>query len=161
MQQIFSWLRPRPTPRSSHLEFGAYGERLAVEFLKRRGYRIVVTNFVAPIGVGLHGRRVTGELDIIAIDESAGDSVFAFVEVKTRRSATVAAPEAAVDLRKQRQIIRAARVYLRLMSLTNEPYRFDVVSIIGQGGAPAEITLLRGYFTEASFFQSQWWSRGF
>ena len=41
------------------------------------------------------------------------------------------APERAVDLRKQRQIARAARRYRRLMNVTGEVYRYDVVFYMG------------------------------
>ena len=53
-------------PRPSHLALGEYGERLVAEYLKRQGYRIVATNFTAPIGHGKDGRQVTGEIDIVA-----------------------------------------------------------------------------------------------
>src|ERR1051326_4973967 len=98
----------RSGPTSQHLALGARGERLALEHLKQQGYRIAVTNFTAPIGYGLSGRAITGEIDIIAYDESTHPPTLAFIEVKTRTSAEVAAPEAAVNLRKQRQITRAA-----------------------------------------------------
>jgi len=148
-----------PAPAAQHLALGALGERMAVEHLKRNGYRIVATNFVAPIGRSLTGRQVTGEIDIIAYDESAGTPTLAFIEVKTRTSADVAAPQAAVDLRKQRQITRAARVYRRILRIEGEPHRYDVVSVIAAPAARAEVTLLRGYFTEERFRHSGWWSK--
>jgi putative endonuclease len=150
-----------PEPAARHLALGAYGERLALEYLKQCGYRMVATNFVAPIGHNLQGRPITGEIDIIAYDESGADPTLAFIEVKTRASADIAAPQAAVDLRKQRQIIRAARIYRRLVRVEEEPYRYDVVSVLAAPGAPAEVMLLRGYFTEESFYRSRWWSREF
>jgi putative endonuclease len=145
--------------RTPHLQPGASGERLAAEYLKRRGYRVVVTNFVAPLGRGLAGRALTGEIDIIAYDDATPTPTLVFVEVKTRSRADFAPPEAAVDLRKQRQIIRAARVYRRMLLLTDEPCRYDVVSIVvGEGAAPG-VMLLRGYFTEERFKRGGWWSR--
>src|SRR5574341_95760 len=116
--------------RASHLALGEFGERLAVEYLQRQGYRVVATNFITPIGHSLTGRQITGEIDIVAYDESAQPFTLAFIEVKTRSSSEIAAPEAAVDVRKQRQIIRSARVYRRITDVSDEPYRYDVVSVI-------------------------------
>ncbi len=149
----------RSAPVSQHLALGVRGERLALEHLKQQGYRIAATNFTAPIGHGLSGRAITGEIDIIAYDDSTQPPTLAFIEVKTRASAKVAAPEAAVNLRKQRQIARAARVYRRLLRLEGEPYRYDVVSVLVRPQAAAEITLLRRYFTEERFRRSAWWAQ--
>lgn len=148
-------------PRPSHLELGEFGERMAVEYLKRQGYRIVATNFIAPIGHSLTGRQVTGEIDIIAYDESARPFTLAFVEVKTRSSGEIAAPEAAVDVRKQRQIIRATRVYRRITGVSEEPYRYDVVSVIIKPDAGPAVTLRRGYFSEQRYSRSVWGKRDF
>lgn len=145
-------------PTATHLALGSFGEQAAVAYLKRNGYRLVATNFTAPIGYSLLGRPVTGEIDIIAYDEAAIDPMLVFLEVKTRSSARFAAPEAAVDRRKQRQIIRAARVYRRMLDLINEPYRYDVVTILVEAGR-AEVSLLDNYFSEASFARSQWHRR--
>jgi putative endonuclease len=164
MANLFRNLRRlirRPAPGAQHLALGVYGEQHALEYLKRRGYQVVATNFVAPIGHSLNGRVITGEIDIIAYDESADHPTLAFVEVKTRTSAEIAAPQAAVDRRKQRQIIRAARVYRRIMQVEDEAYRYDVLGVLAAPNAPPEMTLLRGYFTEESFRRSRWWSREF
>ncbi|HZS08479.1 MAG TPA: YraN family protein [Blastocatellia bacterium] len=148
-----------PGASASSVELGAYGERLAIDHLKRQGYRIVATNYTAPIGRSLAGRVVTGEIDIIAYDESGAETTLAFIEVKTRASAEFALPQAAVDVRKQRQIARAARVYRRILQLEGEPYRYDVASVIAVPGAPPEIAILKAYFTETRFSRSGWWSR--
>ncbi len=142
---------PNPDSAPSHLELGERGEELANRFLIQNGYRIVTTNFVTPIGYSRNGRQITGEIDIIAYDVSSKPFVLAFVEVKTRRSAEIAAPQSAVDLRKQRQIVRTARVYRRLMAIEDEPFRYDVVSIIIRPVEKFEATLLRGYFSERRF----------
>ncbi len=146
---------------STHLALGEYGEQLAREYLKQQGYRIVATNFIAPIGYSLQGRQVTGEIDIIAYDESQPPYTLVFIEVKTRSSSEIAAPQAAVDSRKQRQIIRAARVYRRIIEVWNEPYRYDVVSVLVATEAEPEIKLLRGYFAEQQFNRSRWHAREF
>ena len=69
--------------RAAHLELGERGERAALEYLKgRKGYEIVATNFLVPLGRGLRSQKLTGEIDIIAYD---GDTLV-FIEVKTRTS---------------------------------------------------------------------------
>src|SRR5205823_4987162 len=88
-------------------ELGASGERLAVRFLENNGYRVVLSNFKVPVGRNSKGAQVTGEIDIIALD---GETL-CFVEVKTRRSDEFTPLTSNVDLRKQRQIIRTAKVY--------------------------------------------------
>jgi putative endonuclease len=142
--------------RPSHLALGEYGERMVVDSLKRQGYRIVAVNFIAPIGHSRGGRQITGEIDIVAYDESARPFTLAFIEVKTRSSDEFAAPETAVDIRKQRQIIRAAYVYRRINEVSEEPYRFDVASVLVKPGVAPSVTLRRGYFSEQRFIRSQW-----
>ncbi len=145
----------------SHLEIGERGERLAADFLQKNDYRIVAANFVAPIGYNRNGRQITGEIDLIAYDESSLPYNLAFVEVKTRTSVEIALPESAVDLRKQRQIVKASRVYRRIMSIENELYRYDVVSIVLEPDKRPHIAILRGYFSEQRYEHSRWLSQKF
>ena len=138
--------------RAAHLELGERGERLALDYLTDyEGYQIVATNFRVPLGRGLRGQKLTAEIDVIAYDEDT----LAFVEVKTRTSDDVVTPERAVDLRKQRQIARAARRYRQLMRVYQEPYRYDVVTVV-PGAAGDEIELLRGYFDDRVFQRSRY-----
>ena len=98
------------------------------------------------------------EVDIVAYE----GPVLCFVEVKTRRSDWFTAPESNVDLRKQRQITRAARAYRRLLGLSGAPTRFDVVSVIlpppdADGRQPApRVQLLRNFWTEEKFRKRRW-----
>lgn len=105
---------------------GEAGEKLAAQFLVKSGYRLVLANFKIPIGRNSRGAAVTGEIDLIAFDAD----ILCFVEVKTRSSAEFAAPVAAVDLRKQRQITRTARMYRKTFRLEGIKFRYDVVSIV-------------------------------
>lgn len=125
---------------------------MALEFLKNyEGYQIVVTNFRVPLGRGMRGQKLSAEIDVIAYD---GDTL-AFVEVKTRTSDDLAAPERAVDLRKQRHIARAARRYRQLMKVHEEPYRYDVVTVLPRASGD-DIELLRGYFDDRVFHRSRY-----
>jgi putative endonuclease len=144
--------RRREVARAAHLELGVRGERLALEYLRDyEGYRIVATNFQVPLGRGVRGQKLTAEIDVIAYD----DDTLAFIEVKTRTSDDLIAPERAVDLRKQRQIARAARRYRQLMKVYQEPYRYDVVTVL-PGEPGDEIELLRGYFDDRVFQRSRY-----
>jgi putative endonuclease len=144
--------RRRPQVRARHLELGARGERTALDYLRDyEGYEIVATNFLVPLGRGLRGQKQTAEIDVIAYDEGT----LAFIEVKTRMSDDLVATERAVDLRKQRQIARAARRYRQLMKVYQEPYRYDIVTVKPME-AGDEIELLRGYFDDRVFQRSRY-----
>lgn len=151
-----TWRKTVEPRRAAHLRLGEYGEQLAVAHLKRQGYRIVATNFTTPLGRSLQGRALSAEIDIIAYDDQ---NMLVFLEVKTRSRADIALPQAAVDLRKQRQIVRAGRIYRRMLQLTNEPYRYDVVSVLVRDRQRPEIALLRDYFHEARFARARWYGR--
>jgi putative endonuclease len=96
------------------------------------------------IGRSPSGRRVWGEIDIVAYD---GD-VLTFVEVKTRRGEGRYPAEASVDARKRRLLEASARRYRRTMGVGDEPFRFDVVSVIARHTGPPRVALTRDYFRE-------------
>lgn len=131
---------------------GELGETLAAEFLVRNGYQLVLANFKIPIGRNSRGVSVSGEIDLIALDES----VLCFVEVKTRSSDEFAAPIAAVDLRKQRQIIRTARMYRKTFRLETIKFRYDVVSIVLQKDAKPKIEIFKNFWHESKFRKKFW-----
>ena len=159
-----------PETTTQSLDLGRRGEELAAAYLQQLGFRIVAANFTVPVGRNRREAVVSVELDLVAYE----GPVLCFVEVKTRASDWFAPPTANVDLRKRRQIMRAARVYRRMFGLTDERYRYDVVSIVlpadpatDRADAPdaeaatLQIELLRGYWTEEKFrqrrqYQSYW-----
>jgi putative endonuclease len=147
--------------KDDHLVLGSRGEILAAEYLRQHGYRLVATNFTTPIGYSLSGRQITGEIDLIAYDETQIPYILTFIEVKTRTRVEVATPQAAVDRQKQRHIIKAARIYRRLLRLESEPFRYDVVSVVLVPKSPPQITLLSGFFSEQTFAKSHWQRRAF
>jgi putative endonuclease len=131
---------------------GRLGEELAGRFLEQKGFRMVAANFTVPVGRNRRGALVNTEIDLIAYD---GETVV-FIEVKTRSSDEFAAPEAAVNLRKQRQIIRAARVYRQFFGVQEMPFRYDVVGIVMATHQKPKIELLSGFWTEAKFRKARW-----
>jgi hypothetical protein len=71
-----------------------------------------------------------------------------------------APPQANIDLRKRRQIARAARGYRRMLGLTEAPYRYDVVSVIltprEQSADQPRIELLKNFWTDEKLRKRQW-----
>src|SRR6266446_3202855 len=130
---------------AQHFELGRRGETLAIECLERAGYRIVAANFRLPIGRNTRDVIVRAEIDVVAYD----GPTLCFVEVKTRASDDFAPPQANVDLRKRRQIARAARGYRRMFGLIDSPFRYDVVTVIWKPeDANPRIELLKGFWTD-------------
>lgn len=135
---------------TSTAALGRRGEELARKYLEDAGYRIVAGGFTAPIGRSRRGRPISAEIDLIAWDESTSPATLVFFEVKTRRDAGLARPEAAVDRRKRSHLIRAGRLCRRLLDVRDEPHRFDVIAITWPERRAPELTHLRAYFSEAT-----------
>jgi putative endonuclease len=128
---------------SPGITLGNLGEAYAAAYLEQRGYRLVAANFTLPVGRNLRGAIVNAEIDIVAYE---GETL-CFVEVKTRASDSFAPPEVNVDRRKRRQVARAARAYRRMFELDDQPYRYDVVTVVLPPGATPQINLIRNYWT--------------
>ena len=129
-------------PSSPGIELGKLGEAYAAAYLEQLGYRLVAANFTLPVGRNLRGAIVNAEIDLVAYDYNT----LCFVEVKTRASDWFAPPQVNIDLRKRRQISRAARAYRQLFELENQPYRYDVVTVVLSDAESPEVELLRNYF---------------
>lgn len=117
--------------------FGSLGEKLAVDFLAKNGYRILASNYRV-------GRL--GEIDIIAWEKE----YICFIEVKTRKSVFFGLPCEAVNRRKQDKITRLASFYINQYKLNGRNVRFDVVEILIEGAEDAysikDINLIRNAF---------------
>lgn len=97
-------------------EIGSRSEKSVGEFLTRQGYRILQYNF----------RCRSAEIDIVARE----GRYLVFVEVKWRSSDRNGAPEEAVDVCKQRRILKAALYYMvRFRVPEGTPVRFDVAAV--------------------------------
>ncbi|MCK5114182.1 MAG: YraN family protein [Phycisphaerae bacterium] len=96
---------------------GARGEKLAAKFLRKRGCKLLATNYRCPVGEG----------DIIILDKSAGE--LAVVEVKTRSEGQRTLPESAVNAEKQKRLRKIAKYYLDTHETGELGMRIDVVSI--------------------------------
>ncbi|HUU41323.1 MAG TPA: YraN family protein [Desulfatiglandales bacterium] len=97
------------------IALGRLGEDLARKRLKKLGYRILKTNYRCPLG----------EIDLIALD---GD-VLVFVEIKTRKEASLGQVKEAVNKRKQGQLSKSALFYMKSNKICERKARFDVVAV--------------------------------
>jgi putative endonuclease len=131
---------------------GKLGEDYAAAYLDQLGYRLVAANFTLPVGRNLRGAVVNAEIDLLAYD---GDTL-CFIEVKTRASDWFAPPQINVDLRKRRQITRAARVYRQMLGIEDKPHRYDVVTVVLNDASTPQIELLRNFWTEESLRKRRW-----
>lgn len=94
---------------------GKWGEDYAVDYLSRKGYKIISRNF----------RFERNEIDIIAEDKN----ILVFVEVKTAKSLIHGNPEDKVDPRKQKHIQKVAEGYIFQNNIFGKACRFDVIAI--------------------------------
>ena len=92
---------------------GRKGERLAVKFMKKAGYKLVKRNFSTPFG----------EADIVM----EKDGITVFVEVKARSSDLFGEPKDAVGYRKQEKYKKIAQYYKLRYGET--PVSFAVVEV--------------------------------
>ena len=122
---------------------GKRGEQLAVEFLQKKGYKILERNF----------KKRYGEIDIIAQAPSTssgqGGETLVFVEVKTRFSEKYGPPEESVTPWKLRQIAKTGQFYKLLHPELPDLLRIDVVAVeFDHQDKLTEIRLLENVYTE-------------
>ena len=108
--------------KKAKILLGKEGERIAEQFLKKKGYKLVERNY----------RCAAGELDLIVLDQR----VIVFVEVKTRTGMGYGTALEAVEARKQRKMIYAAQFFLNAKKLGQREARFDVIGISWPGAEP-------------------------
>ena len=98
---------------------GAWGEALAAEFLQKKRYKLIATNY----------RSRFGEIDLIVSNRK----YLVFVEVKLRKSDQFAAAREFVDRRKQDRLRTTAEIYLSEFPTDLQP-RFDVIEVYAPQG---------------------------
>ena len=108
---------------------GILGEKLAKDFLKKRGFRIRETNY----------RCHEGEIDIIAEDKD----YLVFVEVRTKKSLEFGSPEESITSTKKERLRTVASQYLQTHPNLPQLWRIDVVAIeMDKKGKPSRIELI-------------------
>ena len=116
----------------SRKKLGQIGEKIAEDFLKRKGYKILDKNYFVKSVFG----PKTGEIDIVA----KKDDTISFVEVKSlvvtptafggRGDADDVSPEDKVNFQKQRKLIKTAQSWLIKNKMpSNIKWQIDVISI--------------------------------
>ncbi len=112
-------------------ETGALGERMAQDLLKKRGYRIIETNY----------RCRYGEIDIVARKKDC----VAFVEVRTRRSLDFGRPEQSITRDKMRRMRATAAYYRQSHRNLPESWRIDFVAVeLDERGKPGRVEHIEG-----------------
>lgn len=99
---------------STTKKLGSFGEKLARNYLRLKGFQIIRSNFYTRYG----------EIDIVAQKKK----VIHFIEVKTRRNRRFGYPEQAVDKYKCSRIALAAEIYLLAFNV-ELPWQIDVIAI--------------------------------
>ena len=94
---------------------GILGEKLAKDFLKKRGYRILETNYRCP----------EGEVDIVAKHKDC----LVFIEVRTKRSLEFGSPEESITATKKQRMKATAAHYLQAHDNLPPSWRIDVVVV--------------------------------
>jgi len=116
----------------SRKKLGQIGEKIAEDFLKRKGYKILDKNYFVKSAFG----PKTGEIDIVA----KKDDTISFVEVKSlvvtptafggRGDAGDVSPEDKVNFQKQRKLIKTAQSWLMKNKMpSNIKWQIDVIAI--------------------------------
>lgn len=118
---------------------GKLGENAAKNYLIDNGYTILESNWR------------TGNLEVDLIVENK--FCVAFVEVKTRSINYVVSPAQAVTLAKQKNIIKAANIYIKQNQIEKE-VSLDVISVITKDDQIIEIEHIpNAYYPQVRTFR--------
>ncbi len=102
-------------------QIGAWGEKIALNYLKDKGYKILEQNY-SPL---FNLVKQQGEIDIIC----KKSRIIIFIEVKTLLGDQFQ-PEEKVNFKKQKQIIKIAQKYLLEKKFRTETkWQIDVIAI--------------------------------
>ena len=108
---------------------GILGEKLAKDFLKKRGYRIIETNYRCP----------EGEIDIVARHKDC----LAFIEVRTKTSQEFGSPEESITPVKRERMRATASHYRQSHDNLPLSWRIDVVAVeLDQKGKLSRMELI-------------------
>ncbi|MFQ5997666.1 MAG: YraN family protein [Dehalococcoidales bacterium] len=117
-------------------DVGILGEQLAKDFLKKRGYRLLESNYRCP----------EGEIDIIAKHKDC----LVFIEVRTKRSLEFGSPEESITPTKMGKLRAVAAHYQQTHSNLPASWRIDVVAVeLGKKDGPLRIELIENAVAEA------------
>jgi len=100
--------------RETTCKIGKNGEKLAIQFLKNKGFKIITKNYYTKFG----------EIDIIAEKKD----LLIFIEVKTRHTDKFGSPQESITKTKKQKIYLSIKTYLS-KNKVNKQIRFDVIGI--------------------------------
>jgi len=116
-------------------ETGILGEKIASDYLKKKGYQILDKNY----SLRIPGSPLKGEIDIIAkpqkkiFDDPWGkkENTIHFIEVKTLRDPdSLIEPEEKINLEKQKKLVKVAESWLMQKKFPlDSKWQIDVISI--------------------------------
>ncbi len=119
----------------SRKETGSLGEKLARNFLSKRGYRVLETNYRCP----------QGEIDIVASHKGA----LVFIEVRTKRGLEFGSPEESITPSKKEKMRVTALHYLQAHENVPETWRIDMVAVeLDRTGKLLRIDLVENAVTD-------------
>ena len=114
---------------------GILGEKLAKDFLKKRGYRIKETNYRCP----------EGEIDIVAKHKD----FLVFIEVRTKKSLEFGSPEESITPTKMERLRAVTSHYRQTHDNLPPLWRIDVVAVeLNERGKPSRIELIENAIGE-------------
>ncbi|MCF0243565.1 MAG: YraN family protein [Bacteroidaceae bacterium] len=104
---------------AAHNEYGAWGEKVAEQYLRHKGYSILDRDWH-------YGHK---DIDIVAYEDDTETLVI--VEVKARRTEEVTTAIQAVTKQKEANMISAAFAFARSTEHFFPKIRFDIITIVG------------------------------
>jgi putative endonuclease len=110
-------MAPQEKPRSQNKFVGEFGENAVVDFVRAQGTTVVDRNW----------RIKEGEIDIVG---RLADGTIAFIEVKTRTSATFGHPLESINSKKAHRLQRLALAWLATHQSLGYPYRIDCAAVV-------------------------------
>lgn len=114
---------------------GLLGEKLAKDFLTRRGYHIIETNY----------RTRDGEIDIVARCKDT----LVFIEVRAKKGLSFGTPEESITEAKMEKLRRVAEHYHQTHEGLPASWRIDVVAVrMDKGGKVRSINLIQNAIEE-------------
>jgi putative endonuclease len=115
-------------------ELGFIGDKLARDFLKKKGYKMLETNY----------RCREGEIDIVARKKD----YLVFIEVRTKASAGFGSPEESVTASKKEKLISSALTYMSEHKDLPEFWRIDFVAVeLSPNGKATRIEVIENAIT--------------
>jgi putative endonuclease len=108
-----------------HLETGKIGEKLATDFLKKKGYKIIQQNY----------KTKYAEIDLVARQKET----LVFVEVRTKTNEAFGSPEETLNYQKLNKVLQNSRAYAAFTNWQG-PCRIDAICVIlGEDNKPQRI----------------------